>query len=219
MPTKTNIHARSSISKTMYRSSPIMISGRFTCDKNKNQLLFQSYLELGVLRYFALNPDVQFIDSQQGTMKWLPKDAKHFRTYTPDIVTVNVDGEITFTEVKPVIRLTKAEKARLGEIRDAFSRVGFAFQIKTDEDMPYEAFVNTGQLLAADISHYKPSFIDEVVNSLYAMLPERFTFKQFEHSLALYGFPICHFGLIKAGHFAFNLRERLQPSTLVWRTV
>ena len=218
MPTKTNIHARTSISKTMYRSSPIMISGRFTCDKNKNQLLFQSYLELGVLRYFALDPDVQFMDSQQGTTKWLPKGAKHFRTYTPDIITVNDGGEITFTEVKPVIRLTKAEKARLGEIGEAFSRAGFAFQIKTDEDMPYEAFVNAGQLLAADISHYKSSFIDVVVNSLYAMLPECFTFKQLQHSLALYGFPICHFALIKAGYFSFDLKERLKPSTSVWRT-
>lgn len=194
-----------------------MISGRFTCDKNDNQLLYQSYLELGVLRCFALDLNIKLIDSQRGTMKWMPKDSEVLRTYTPDVITVDSYGEITFTEVKPIGRLTKDETARLGEIRDAFNRAGFAFRIITDEDVPYEAFVNAGQLLCADIKHFQPSFLNTVVNSLSAMLPERFTFGQLERSLALYGFPICHFGLIKAGYFAFNIKELLTPSTPVWR--
>lgn len=218
MTKNVNIHTRTTISKHMYRSSPIMIAGRFVCDKNKKQLPFQSYLELGVLRTYALNPKFQFIDSQQGTMKWLPKAAKHLRTYTPDIITVDDDGVIAFTEVKPTIRLNAQEKARLDEIRDAFNREGFAFQIQTDEDVPYEAFVNAGQILTADISYFQRKFIDTVVDSLSAILPEPCTFEQLKQSLALYGFPICHFGLIKAGYFAFNMKKLLRPSTIVWRT-
>lgn len=218
MTKKINIHARTTISKYIYRSSPIMISGRFTCDKNKKQLRFQSYLELGVLRAYALNPNIKFMDSQQGTMKWLPKSAKHLRTYTPDIVTVNDDGEMTFVEVKPIELLTVQEKARLDEIRDAFNHAGFAFEIKTDNDVPYETFVNAGKILAADISYFHPKFIEMVVSSLYAILPENFTFGQLEQSLSLYGFPICHFGLIKAGYFAFDMDKLLKPSTPVRRT-
>ncbi|NMH61000.1 hypothetical protein [Alteromonas ponticola] len=217
MKSKTNIHSRTTVSKKMYRSSSIMISGRFACNKNENQLLFQSYLELGVLRTFALDPSITFMDTQRGTMKWRPSNSKALRTYTPDVVSINGDGEITFTEVKPKAKLVKNEVTRLSEIKDSFNNAGYAFEVITDEEVPYEVFVNTGQLLSADISHYEPGFLQTIVDSLSTIFPDNFTFGQLEQALTLYGFPICHYGLIKAGYFTFDMKKLLEPSSPIWR--
>lgn len=217
MKAKTNIFNRTSVSKWLYRSSKIGITGRFVCDKNEEPIFYQSYLELGVLRYLALDNSVKFIDSQQGTMKWQPRNSKLLRTYTPDIITIDDNGEITFTEVKPKAKLNPTEQSRLEEIRDALHNAGYSFEIKTDEDVPYETFVNCGQLLNAENDCFEPSFLEVVVYSLSMSLPDRFTLKQLQEKVEAFRFPICHYGLIKAGYFSFNMKKLLTPTTPVWR--
>lgn len=217
MKAKESIFSRTPISKWLYRSSKIAITGRFVCDKNDEPIFYQSYLELGVLRYLALDNSVKFIDSQKGTMRWQPQGSNRLRRYTPDIITVNDNGEITFIEVKPKAKLKANELKRLNEIRDALQKAGYSFEIMTDEDVPYETFVNCGQLLNADNACFEPSFLEIVVNSLSMTLPDRFTFKQLQERVDAFGFPICHYALIRSGYFAFNMKKLLTPTTPVWR--
>lgn len=217
--TKTNIHERTEISKFLYRHSKIGISGRFPCDKNTELLYFQSYLELGVLRYLALDNTIKFMDSQTGTMKWLPRLSSRFRNYTPDMILVYKCGSITFVEVKPIWALDEAENERLHQIEVAFDRAGYGFKKITDEDVTYEMFVNAGHILQSPVHRFADGFLTIVANGISAALPRKFTFGQLKGYLAKFGLEICDYSLLKAGLFTFNMRELLTPDTLVWRAV
>lgn len=217
MKENKNIFERTVISKLLKRSSKIGIAGRFVCNKNKHPLFYQSYLELGALRLLALDKSVKFMDSQQGTGKWQPTVSKSLRTYTPDIITLRDTGEISFYEVKPQFRLTKAERSRLNEIKMAYESAGYCFDIITDRDVTYETFVNTGHILCADVSQFESSFLDVVADSISTTLSNRFSYSEFDQALRSFGFPICPFGMIKAGLFSIDLKELISPASLVWR--
>jgi hypothetical protein len=75
------------------------------------------------LRHLALDTSIAFMDSQVGTMKWSPRDSSALRNYTPDMITADFDGAITYIEVKPVWALKEAEKERLAQIEVAFNRL------------------------------------------------------------------------------------------------
>jgi hypothetical protein len=217
MAGKRNIHKRTVISKWLYRHSKIGITGKFTCNKNINPLFFQSYLELGVLRYFALDNSVDLMDSQTGTMKWLPKGKKALRNYTPDIILVLESGELIFVEVKPSDKAEGDEKEKLDEIRLTFEQAGYSFRVVTEKEVPYEMFVNAGHLLQASIEHFETSFLEVIVESISSMLPNIFSFSEFHQSLLRFGFPVCPYGLIRAGYFTFDMKALLTPNTLIWR--
>ncbi|MDP5133613.1 MAG: hypothetical protein NWQ54_22245 [Paraglaciecola sp.] len=219
MASQKNIYQRTTISKWLYRSSKISIAGRFVCNKNEEPLFFQSYLELGVLRHLALNKSIVYMDSQKGSTKWRPEGSHILRTYTPDIITTNNFGEITFIEIKPKIKITASEKKRLDGIKKAFEDAGYLFKTLTDKDVTYEMFVNSSLLLQSNNNHFEPSFLEVIVESLSATLPKTFTLKELKQELELFNFPICHLALIKDGYFLFDEKKILSPSTKVWRAV
>ncbi|MDO6557627.1 hypothetical protein [Paraglaciecola chathamensis] len=217
MADQKNIYERTEISKWLYRHSKIGISGRFVCDKSKNPLHFRSYLELGCLRYIALDKSIAFMDSQIGTMKWLPRTSPVLRNYTPDILTCQTCGSITFVEVKPNELLKGAEKERLNQIKIAYARAGYGFKTLTDEDVPYEMFVNTGHILNAPIHRFEDGFLRLVADSISATLPSKFTLYQLREFLSAFSLDICDYSLFKSGLLTFNMKELITPNTLIWR--
>lgn len=188
------------------------VVGYYSSCKNNRGIAWESQLELKACTLFEFSLSVKSY-REQPIMLWLPNSNSDLSRYTPDFEITDINGEVSYVEVKPESKLQDSlVRETLLAASNALRKQGYAYYVLTERELNQQHLLRNLTVLKTSLQHKFET--EELTRAIqWINLQGQSTYQDLSKYM---GGPKAALALISQRLIAADLYQPLSLTTPIW---